>query len=83
MAPLRPRKALILVPKILAPVALAVWLGFIYLTLQYDATRPTVRQPEQGRVHGLNNHGHIVYLNAKEQANLHHLELLAIGLFLT
>jgi hypothetical protein len=47
------------------------------LFLQYDATRPSVRQPEQGRVYGSNNHGHVVYLTDREQENLNNLELLA------
>ena len=81
MAFARSRQALTVVVKVLAPMALAVWLGFIYLFLQYDATRPTVRRPEQGRVHTLNNHGHVVYLTGHEQENLDHLEWLAFVLF--
>jgi hypothetical protein len=81
MASARSRPALTVVVKVLAPMALAVWLGFIYLFLQYDATRPTVRQPEQGRVYTLNNHGHVVYLTGHEQENLDHLEWLAFVLF--
>jgi len=81
MASARSLKSLTVVPKVLAPIALAVWLGFMYLSLQYDATRPTVIQPAQGRVYTLNNHGHVVYLTAHEQDNLDHLEWLAIVLF--
>jgi hypothetical protein len=81
MASARARQILNFVPKVLAPLSLTVWFSFIYLTFQYDATRPTVRKPEQGRVYGLNNHGHVVYLTAHEQENLNRLELVAVTLF--
>ena len=69
-------------PKILAWCALLVWFGFIYLFLQYDATRPTVPQRAEGRVYASNNHGHITYLNDSEEDRLHLLEFGALGLFL-
>ncbi len=43
-------------PKIMGWAALLVWLGSIYLFLQYDATRPTMPQPAQGRIYSSNNH---------------------------
>jgi hypothetical protein len=83
MASARARQAMIFLPKVLAPVAVAIWFGFFCLTLHYDDTRPTVRKPDQGRVYALNNHGHVVYLTANEENNLHNLEFLAITLFVT
>jgi len=71
------------IAKVLAWMALEIWMGFIYLSLQYDATRPTVREPNEGRIYDLNNHGHIVYLNSKELDNLHYLEGAALAFFVT
>ncbi len=70
-----------LVPKILGWLSLVIWLSFIYLFLQYDATRPTVPQPAEGRVYSSNNHGHVVYLTEREEDYLHCLMGVAIGLF--
>ncbi len=69
------------IAKVLGLLSLMTWMSFMYLTLQYDATRPTVRQPNEGRVYDLNNHGHVVYLNAEEQDNLHYLAGGALGFF--
>lgn len=68
-------------PKVFGWTALIVWLSFIYLFLQYDATRPTVPQPAQGRVYSSNNHGHVVYLNTREEDSLHSLQIGAFSLF--
>jgi hypothetical protein len=71
-----------LIPKVLACAALVVWFGFIYLFLQYDATRPTSPQPAQGRVHGSNNHGHVTYLTEQEEGYLNLLQIGAVSLFI-
>ncbi len=68
-------------PKILGWSALLVWFSFIYLFLQYDATRPTTPQPAQGRVYSSNNHGHVTYLTSREEGYLHSLQIGAISLF--
>jgi hypothetical protein len=78
-----PVRHMIYITKVLAWMALGIWLSFIYLTLQYDATRPTVPQPSEGRIYDLNNHGHVVYLNSGEQDNLHYLQGAALAFFLT
>src|ERR1700730_10437636 len=70
-----------LFPKILGWFAFLVWLSFIYLFLQYDATRPTTPQPTQGRVVSSNNHGHVTYLTEQEEGYLHSLQIGAISLF--
>jgi hypothetical protein len=70
-------------PKILACSALLVWFSSIYLFLQYDATRPTTRQPAKGRVYSSNNHRHVTYLTEREEGNLHALVIGAISLFVT
>jgi hypothetical protein len=69
-------------PKILAWSALLTWFGFIYLFLQYDATRPIAPRPAEGRVYASNNHGHITYLTKQEEDQLHSLEIGALSLFM-
>jgi hypothetical protein len=69
-------------PKILGWSALLIWFSFIYLFLQYDATRPTAPQPSVGRIFAQNNHGHITYLTEQEQDRLLSLEIGAFSLFL-
>ena len=54
---------------------------FIYLFLQYDATRPIVPQPSEDRIYASNNHGHVVYLNSKEKDHLYYLGTGAFVLF--
>jgi len=68
-------------PKVFGWTALIVWLSFIYLFLQYDATRPTAPQPAQGRVYSSNNHGHVVYLNTREEDSLNSLQIGAFSFF--
>jgi hypothetical protein len=68
-------------PKILGWCALLVWFSFIYLFLQYDATRPTTPQPSQGRIHSSNNHGHVTYLTEREESYLRELQIGAFSLF--
>jgi len=60
--------------------ALASWFGFIALFLHYDATRPTVPQPNEGRVYPSNNHGHVVYLSEQDEHQLNLLQMTAFGL---
>ncbi len=68
--------------KVLGMLGLLVWFSFITLFLHYDATRPTMRQPADGRVYASMNHGHIVYLTREEQFRLDSLERVSIGFFL-
>ena len=46
--------------------AFALWLGYIFLFIQYAATRPDYPQPENGRIYKINNHGSVAYLNRSE-----------------
>jgi hypothetical protein len=59
---------------------LAVWFFHFYVWNQYDQTRPTHADYSSGRVHGLNNHGHVVYLTDEEDTRLTKLTILAFGL---
>lgn len=68
-------------PKILAWSSLIIWLSFIYLFLQYDATRPTTPQPAEGRLYSSNNHGHVTYLTKQEEDYLDSLQVGAFSLF--
>lgn len=63
--------------------AFASGFGFLGLFYHYDATRPTVRQPSQGRNYPSNNHGHVVYLSEQDEHRLHLLELAAFYLCVT
>jgi hypothetical protein len=60
--------------------ALATWFGFIGLFYHYDATRPTVPQPSEGRTYPSNNHGHIVYLSEHDKNQLQLLQVIAFCL---
>lgn len=74
-------KRLVTIAHLLAWLSLGTWMFFIYLSLQYDATRPIAPQPTEGRIYASNNHGHVVYLNSKEQDNLYYLGCGAFILF--
>jgi hypothetical protein len=74
-------KHLVTIAHLLAWLSLGTWMFFIYLFLQYDATRPIAPQPTEDRIYGSNNHGHVVYLNSKEQDNLYYLGSGAFMLF--
>ncbi len=65
----------------LALLGVLVWLSAIGLFLHYDATRPTLKQPAEGRIYPWSNHGHIVYLTQQEQLRLYVLGGIAAGLF--
>lgn len=75
----RSSKRLVAIAHVLGWLSLGIWMFFIYLILQYDATRPTVPVPSEGRIYASDTHGHVVYLTATEVSNLHHL---AVGAFL-
>jgi hypothetical protein len=81
MTALNNSKRLVTIAHILAWCSLGTWLFCIYLFLQYDATRPTVPQPIEDRIYASNNHGHVVYLNSKEQDDLYYLGSGAFLLF--
>ncbi len=66
---------------VLAWIALGLWMFYIYLFFQYDATRPTVPQPAVGRTYDSNNHGHVVYLDWKEEETLDSIQIGAFVLF--
>jgi hypothetical protein len=62
---------------------LAVWFFHFCVWNQYDQTRPTRADYSTGRVHGLNNHGHVVYLTDEEDARLTRLTILAFSLMVS
>jgi hypothetical protein len=70
------------VPTALGIFALLLWYGSIFLSLEYDATRPTSLQPFEGRVFSQNNHGHVVYLTAEENLRIDLLDWAALGIFM-
>jgi len=82
MTPPIHQKHLLTIAQTLCWLGFGIWMSFIYLTLQYDATRPTVSQPSEDRVYVQNTHGHYVYLNSKEQNNLNYLEAGALAFVL-
>jgi hypothetical protein len=59
-----------------------LWFGSFLLFYQYDATRPESPQPFEGRVFSQNNHGHVVYLTAKEDFRIDLIRLTAFGIFM-
>jgi hypothetical protein len=67
----------------LAVLSVLIWFSAFFLYLHYDATRPTSRQPVEGRVYAWNNHGHIVYLTKGEQVQLYALGVIAGSFFVT
>jgi hypothetical protein len=60
-----------------------MWLAFLGLFIWYSSTRPSERSTATGRVHEINNHGHVTYLTASEKATLDAIEGGAVGLVLT
>jgi hypothetical protein len=72
-----------LLSRFLVFAAFASGFGFLGLFYHYDATRPTVRQPSEGRNYPSNNHGHVVYLSEQDEHRLHLLELAAFYLCMT
>lgn len=59
---------------------LAVWFFHFYVWDRYDRTRPIRSDVSSGRVYGLNNHGHVVYLTKEEDSVLTNLTILAFSL---
>jgi len=72
-----------LLSRFLVFAAFASGFGFLGLFYHYDATRPTVRQPSEGRNYPSNNHGHVVYLSEQDERRLHLLEIAAFYLCMT
>src|SRR6266403_5662660 len=72
-----------LLSRFLVFAAFASGFGFLALFYHYDATRPTVRQPSEGRNYPSNNHGHVVYLSEQDEYRLHLLEIAAFYLCMT
>ena len=72
-----------LLSRFLVFAAFASGFGFLGLFYHYDATRPTVRQPGEGRNYPSNNHGHVVYLSGQDEYRLHLLEIAAFYLCMT
>jgi len=68
--------------KILAFLALALWLCFIGLFEHYSYTRPTTRNLAEGRTYQQNNHGYYTYLTEQEHSRLTMLEITGPVLFL-
>ena len=71
------------VPSLLGAAALGSWLLSVALGLQYDKTRPTVAQPNEGRIYCFSNHEHVVYLTAREKLQWNILVGAAVCFFLT
>ena len=74
-------KHLVAIAHLLAWLSLGTWMFSIFLFLQYDAISPTIPQPVEGRIYDSNNHGHVVYLNSKEEETLDSLGIGAFVLF--
>jgi hypothetical protein len=75
------RKLARAISSFLAISGLAVWFFHFYVWDQYDRTRPIHPDYLAGRIYGLNNHGHVVYLTKEEHARLTKLTILAFSLF--
>ena len=65
----------------LATVSVAVWLVYIGLFLEYVGTRPRCPDPSTGRIHSINNHGTVAYLNHSENLWLYALSGGAVTMF--
>jgi|HubBroStandDraft_6_1064221.scaffolds.fasta_scaffold1323618_1 hypothetical protein len=63
--------------------AASAWFFDLYLSLQYDVTKPRQFSLLSGRIYELSNHGHIVYLTQAEHTKLTYLTILAFGLMAT
>jgi hypothetical protein len=70
-------------PTLLGAAALGSWLVSVALGLQYDKTRPTVAQPNEGRIYCFSNHEHVVFLTAREKLQWNILVGTAVCFFLT
>jgi hypothetical protein len=57
--------------KVLMMMGFFGWVSYLCLTVYYGFSRPTVAQPEVGRTHAVDNHGHVAFLTNREVANLH------------
>jgi hypothetical protein len=57
--------------KIVIRVGFFAWVCYLCLWLYYGFSRPTVAQPNEGRVYALDTHGHVAYLTSREVSNLH------------
>ena len=68
--------------RFLAFSALVSWFGFIGLFCHYDAVRPAVPLPNEGKVYPSNNHGHVVYLSEQDEHQLNLLQGAAFWLFM-
>ena len=58
------------------------WISFLCLSLQYGFTRPTSKQPGQGRLYALNIHGRVAYLTHHEILNLYVLGGTSVALLI-
>ena len=66
-------------------LALAMSLMTVGLVHHYGSSRPTVMQPDQGRIHPVKIHSRVVYVTGGEYAlalGSHAIALVAIGSFL-
>ena len=59
----------------------SVWLVYIGLFLEYVGTRPRCPDPSTGRIHSINNHGTVAYLNHSENLWLYALSGGAVTMF--
>jgi len=65
--------------RVLGLSSFVLWLGVAGLWFQYDGTRPSSPEPENGRVHSLSTHGHVVYLTLREYVLLNGLWMTAFA----
>lgn len=66
-------------------LALAMSIMTVALVHHYGNSRPTVMQPQQGRIHPVKIHSRVVYITGGEYAmalGSHAIALVAIGAFL-
>ena len=64
-----------------AILSLGFWTASFILWYHYAFSRPAVRQPEAGRVYGLNTHGTVVYLTSHEHFLLYFLMVAGLVCF--
>jgi hypothetical protein len=79
----RYRRPATIVWRLFAFSVLAFWFFFIYVTYQYDGTRPRFPDEASGRVFPQNTHGHVVYLTAGEKGRLRNIVIFAGVLLVT
>lgn len=67
-----------LVAKMLGAIGLGLMMLIAYFQFHYADVCPNLPDEPTGRVHALNVHGRIVYLNTRERENLYLCEAVAL-----